>query len=203
MPSTDRKLELKVKTSVAQTGSQPFVYAKELTGPLCPLSVHGSRVTKVPGGPQTCILNILWLSGGAGGGGGYTRNIFRGRFNKFSWGQRAERTGIWGQQPPIQGFRSIFKLVKPVFWLGCYGCIFHGTGNSAQLFQSFGISGVGVWTPTPQIPPRYATALTPKTRSPDTHASVEPELHTQRIWAEVSSCAPHLLHDGPSDSPIK
>jgi hypothetical protein len=31
MPSTDRKLELKAKTSVAQTGSQPYVYAKGLT----------------------------------------------------------------------------------------------------------------------------------------------------------------------------
>jgi hypothetical protein len=30
MPSTERKLELKAKTSVAQTGSQPFVYAKGL-----------------------------------------------------------------------------------------------------------------------------------------------------------------------------
>jgi hypothetical protein len=30
MPSTDRKLELKAKTSVAQTGSQPFVYGKGL-----------------------------------------------------------------------------------------------------------------------------------------------------------------------------
>jgi hypothetical protein len=32
MPSTDRKLELKAKTSVAQTGSQPYVYAKGLSG---------------------------------------------------------------------------------------------------------------------------------------------------------------------------
>jgi hypothetical protein len=31
MPSTDRKLELKAKTSVAKTGSQPYVYAKGLT----------------------------------------------------------------------------------------------------------------------------------------------------------------------------
>jgi hypothetical protein len=31
MPSTDRKLELNAKTSVAQTGSQPYVYAKGLT----------------------------------------------------------------------------------------------------------------------------------------------------------------------------
>jgi hypothetical protein len=30
MPSADRKLELKAKTSVAQTGSQSFVYAKGL-----------------------------------------------------------------------------------------------------------------------------------------------------------------------------
>jgi hypothetical protein len=30
MPSTDRKLELKAKTSVAQTVSQPAVYAKWL-----------------------------------------------------------------------------------------------------------------------------------------------------------------------------
>jgi hypothetical protein len=31
MPSTDRKLELKAKTSVAQTASQSAVYAKGLT----------------------------------------------------------------------------------------------------------------------------------------------------------------------------
>jgi len=28
-------------------------------------------------------------------------------------------------------------------------------------------------------------------------------LHSQRMWAEVSSSAPHLLHSGLSDSPIK
>jgi hypothetical protein len=33
MPSTDRKLELKAKTSVAQTLTQPCVYAKGLTSP--------------------------------------------------------------------------------------------------------------------------------------------------------------------------
>ena len=27
---------------------------------------------------------------------GVPRNFFRGGFNKFSWGKRAERTGIWG-----------------------------------------------------------------------------------------------------------
>jgi hypothetical protein len=34
MPSTDRKLELKAKTSVAQTASQAAVYAKGLTSAL-------------------------------------------------------------------------------------------------------------------------------------------------------------------------
>jgi hypothetical protein len=73
-----------------------------------------------------------------GGGGG---------FNKFSW-QSAERTGVWGRQPPNQGFRSICKWVKSVFLLGCrlLRMYFHGTGNSIR-----------VWTP-PHIPPRYSTA---------------------------------------------
>jgi hypothetical protein len=34
MPSTDRKLELKAKTSMAQTTSQAAVYAKGLTPPI-------------------------------------------------------------------------------------------------------------------------------------------------------------------------
>ena len=48
--------------------------------------------------------------------------------------------------------------MKAVFLLGCYGCIFHGTGNSAQLCQNFGISGRGGggFEP-PQTLPRYAT----------------------------------------------
>jgi hypothetical protein len=73
-----------------------------------------------------------------------TQDFFRGggEVNKFSWGQRAEKTGIWGRWPPSQGFHSICKWIKPVFWLRGYGCpsIFHGTGNSAQLCQNFGIS---------------------------------------------------------------
>jgi len=28
-------------------------------------------------------------------------------------------------------------------------------------------------------------------------------LHSQRMWAEVSSSAPHLLHSGLSDNPIR
>jgi hypothetical protein len=36
MPSTDRKLELEAKTSMAQTASQAAVYAKGLNGYLGP-----------------------------------------------------------------------------------------------------------------------------------------------------------------------
>jgi hypothetical protein len=46
--------------------------------------------------------------------------------------------------------------VNPIFLLGCYGCIFHGTGNLAQLCQNLGMSG-GVLTP--QTPIRYTTAV--------------------------------------------
>jgi hypothetical protein len=81
----------------------------------------------------------------------YQRIFFGAGFNKFSWGQRAERTGIWGRQPPSQGFRSIYKWVNPVFLLGCYGRIFHGTGNSDHLCQNFGISG-GWGFETPKSP---------------------------------------------------
>jgi hypothetical protein len=50
--------------------------------------------------------------------------------------------------------------MKPVFVLGCYGCVFHGTGNSAQLWQNVGISGQGGAEPsqTP-LPPRHATDI--------------------------------------------
>jgi hypothetical protein len=75
------------------------------------------------------------------------RNFFfwGGVFNKFNWGQR-ER-GFGGGSPLVKGFRLICKWVKPVFLLGCYGCIFHGTGNFAQFCQNF-----GVHPPTPQTP---------------------------------------------------
>jgi hypothetical protein len=66
--------------------------------------------------------------------------ILFGGFIKFSWGQRADTKRIWRRQPPSQGFRSICKWMKRIFLLGSYGCIFHETGNSAQLCQNFVIS---------------------------------------------------------------
>jgi hypothetical protein len=59
--------------------------------------------------------------------------------------------------------------VKPIFWLGCYGCIFHGTGNSAQLCQNFGISGVG-WSGGFEPPkPPFGTPLPPRSANFDFH----------------------------------
>ena len=47
-------------------------------------------------------------------------------------------------------FMKLKKWVKAVFLLGCYGCIFHRTGNSAQFCQNFGISG-GFEHPKPPL----------------------------------------------------
>jgi hypothetical protein len=67
------------------------------------------------------------------GGGGSTNSVEdRGREN-----------GDLGAVAPYSEVPLIFKLVKSVFLLGCYRCIFHGTGNSGQLCQNFGISGGG------------------------------------------------------------
>ena len=59
------------------------------------------------------------------------------REKKTTVGVHSWRGGLFTQQ--------LKKWVKAVFLLGCDGCIFHGTGNSAQLCQNFGISGGGVW----------------------------------------------------------
>jgi hypothetical protein len=75
--------------------------------------------------------------------------------------RRQREQGSGNDRAPSQGFRSICKWVKPVLWLRCYRFIFHGTGNSAQLWQNFGISskiskfreGLNHQTP----PSRYAT----------------------------------------------
>jgi hypothetical protein len=76
--------------------------------------------------------------------------------NQFSWRQRIERMEIWERSSPSQGFRLICNWVKPVFLLGCYECIFHGSENLSMLCQNFGIWGEGLNTSTPH-PARYAT----------------------------------------------
>ena len=63
---------------------------------------------------------------------------------KYHCGGDSWRGGLFTKQ--------LKKWVKAVFLLGCYGCIFHGTGNSAQLCQNFGISGGGgLNTPHPSV----------------------------------------------------
>jgi hypothetical protein len=54
MPSTDRKLELKAKTSVAQTGSQPFVYVKGLK--VVPL--HAMKAERRKHDTTPVVLNV-------------------------------------------------------------------------------------------------------------------------------------------------
>jgi hypothetical protein len=81
-----------------------------------------------------------------------TQDFFRGGGSTNSVKDRGQRER--GSGGGSQGFLSICKWVKPVFW--CYGCIFHGTGNSAQLWQTLGISGGGGGgthqTPSPTVP---------------------------------------------------
>jgi hypothetical protein len=67
MPSTDRKLELKAKTSVAQTDSQPYEYAKGLnwtlsvvydiheTHNISPTECRSGTIQKVPFGVNTIV----------------------------------------------------------------------------------------------------------------------------------------------------
>jgi hypothetical protein len=92
----------------------------------------------------------------------------------------------------IQQFSK--KWVKPVFLLGCYGFIFHGTGNLAQLFQNFGNSG-GFEPPntplgTPLILPQqfYYT---------DISTSFGPALlcHHQRSRYKMSSGSTKISHN--------
>jgi hypothetical protein len=58
-------------------------------------------------------------------------------------GQRKRGSG--GNSPLVRGSTQC-KWMKPI-WLDCYGYIFHGNGNSAQLWQNFGISGGRGLTP--------------------------------------------------------
>jgi hypothetical protein len=77
------------------------------------------------------------------------------RFNKFSWGQRAEN-GDLGAVAPQSGVPLNLQMGETVLWLGWYGCIFHGTTDSSRLCQNLGILGGRVGQPDP-YPPRYVT----------------------------------------------
>jgi hypothetical protein len=89
---------------------------------------------------------------------GVPRNFFGGGGAKqIQLRTEVRENGVMGAVAPSHWFHSICKWLKSVFLLGCYGCIFHGTGNLAQLCQNFGISGGGGLNPP--NPPRYATDI--------------------------------------------
>jgi hypothetical protein len=60
------------------------------------------------------------------------------------------------------------------------------------------------FTKVPGGPQTYTpnTPLLQEKCSPDTRLSAVKASHLQRIWAEDSSSAPHLLHSGLPDSPL-
>jgi hypothetical protein len=64
--------------------------------------------------------------------------------------------GIWGRWPPSQGFHSICKWMKPIFWLGCYGCTYIPRnwefGSALAKLRNF-VGGLN-----PQTPP-FGTPL--------------------------------------------
>jgi hypothetical protein len=79
----------------------------------------------------------------------------------------------------------ICTWVKPIFLLACYGCIFHGTRNSAQLCQNFGITwgrgGSAYQTP------RYATGVWCMLSAALPHTDPNSEQH---VWQPyTASCA--------------
>jgi hypothetical protein len=81
--------------------------------------------------------------------GVYGRNFFRGNSINIveDRGHRERRSG--GGSPLVSGSTQFGNEWNPLFWLGCYGCIFHRFGNSAYFCQNFGFSEFrrGVWTP--------------------------------------------------------
>jgi hypothetical protein len=88
---------------------------------------------------------------------GILRNFFRGEglcLNFYFWGRGCSANSVedkgqrgWrsGGGSASQGFHPICKLVKPVFWEGCYGCIFHGIVKTPEFRGGL------------KPPPRYAT----------------------------------------------
>jgi hypothetical protein len=75
--------------------------------------------------------------------------------------------------------------MKPVFWLRCYGCIFHGTGNSAQLCQN--LWNFGGFDP----PPPGGTSLAILSWNTVRTCAIRRKVLTFRCL-RVSSCAGSL-----------
>jgi hypothetical protein len=65
------------------------------------------------------------------------------------------------------------------------------------------IHGSPVTLPKFQIAPRLILVISSGSKKEDICLSEAKASHSQSLWAEVSSSAPHLLHNGLSDNPIK
>jgi hypothetical protein len=88
----------------------------------------------------------------------YLGILFGGGFNKFSCGQRADRTGIWGRWPSSQWFRSILLMSETRIVIRLLRMYFPRNwkfGSALSKLRNFGEEegGLNLWTP-----PRYATA---------------------------------------------
>jgi hypothetical protein len=70
-------------------------------------------------------------------GGGVPTNLFEDKGQR-EWGSR-------GGSALIRGSTKFANEKTPVFWLGSDGCMFHGTGNLAQLCGK-------IWVVGPQTP---------------------------------------------------
>jgi hypothetical protein len=92
--------------------------------------------------------------------------------------------------------------MKLIFGVGCYGCIFHGTGNSAQLWQNFGISRRRGVKP-PQTP--FGTPLLVVEMYWDIDYRAEKEIrtfsHLRSIEKPTASNADVLLKDKRVSTP--
>jgi hypothetical protein len=99
-----------------------------------------------------------------------------GEKKKYHCGGHSWRGGLFTKQVKISDSHIL---------LDCYGCIFHGTGNSAQLCQNFGFffwGGGGFNTPNP---PRYATAVN--------HTAVISSNYTTKMWVSKYAAEPKFL----------
>jgi hypothetical protein len=135
----------------------PSGYDAEFVGGISDVPIRNSSVPR----------NFVW------GGGGVPTNSVEDR------GQRERGSG--GGSSPSQGFCSIFKRVKPVFLLGCYGCIFRGTGTSAQLSK---LQGRGDWTHSPFSVRHWFISTSGKVRLRDLGQAVK----TQRLLHVLRDC---------------
>jgi hypothetical protein len=69
--------------------------------------------------------------------------------------QFANEWQSWAEFPVPMGYASNNLIrIRVVFLLGCYRCIFHGTGNSAHFFITSDLGGEPLEHPSP---PRYTT----------------------------------------------